>query len=181
MLSISTNFKNEAFAALLKETGLKDLMQANINYAINGTTPYQVTAKANGVFNRFVGVALGLKAIQILKQSTSFVQAFEDYSFRGKGKKKIPGLDLMMFMLEGAYTYATFPLQIKKAWGVSATFRDRLRRGLDGDVYGLESGRNQYRLVSQNNEKLKSIKRGLFWFYLFFTHWKFRFKTFLHK
>jgi hypothetical protein len=158
--NINAIFKNEAFAALLKETGLKDLMQANINYAINGTTPYQVTAKANGWFNRFVGVALGLKAIQILKQSTSFVQAFEDYSFRGKGKKKIPGLDLMMFMLEGAYTYATLPIQIKKAWGVSATFRDRIRRGLDGDVYGLESGRNQYRLVSQNNEKLKSIKRG---------------------
>ena len=158
--NINAIFKNEAFAALLKETGLKDLMQANINYAINGTTPYQVTAKANGVFNRFVGVALGLKAIQILKQSTSFVQAFEDYSFRGKGKKKIPGLDLMMFMLEGAYTYATFPLQIKKAWDVSATFRDRIRRGLDGDVYGLESGRNQYRLVSQNNNKLKAIKRG---------------------
>ena len=158
--NINAIFKNKAVAALLKETGLKDLMQANINYAINGTTPYQVTAKANGTFNRFVGVALGLKAIQILKQASSFVQAFEDYSFRGKGKKKIPGLDLMMFMLDGAYTYATFPLQIKKAWGVSATFRDRLRRGLDGDVYGLESGRNQYRLVSQNNEKLKSIKRG---------------------
>ena len=158
--NINAIFKNKAVAALLKETGLKDLMQANINYAINGTTPYQVTAKANGIFNRFVGVALGLKAIQILKQATSFVQAFEDYSFRGKGKKKIPGLDLMMFMLEGAYTYATFPLQIKKAWDVSATFRDRLRRGLDGDVYGLESGRNQYKLVSQNNNKLKAIKRG---------------------
>jgi len=158
--NINAIFKNEAFAALLKETGLKDLMQANINYAINGTTPYQVKAQANWVFNTFVGVALGLKAIQILKQSTSFVQAFEDYSFRGKGKKKIPGLDLMMFMLEGAYTYATFPLHIKKAWDVSATFRDRLRRALDGDVYGLESGRNQYKLVSQNNEKLKSIKKG---------------------
>jgi hypothetical protein len=158
--NINAIFKNKAVAALLKETGLKDLMQANINYAINGTTPYQVKAQANRWFSRFVGVALGLKAIQILKQASSFVQAFEDYSFRGKGKKKIPGLDLMMFMLDGAYTYATFPLQIKKAWGVSATFRDRLRRGLDGDVYGLESGRNQYKLVSQNNNKLKAIKRG---------------------
>ncbi len=157
---INAIFKNKAVAALLKETGLKDLMQANINYAINGTTPYQVAAKAGVLWTSFVGVALGLKAIQILKQATSFVQAFEDYSFRGQGKKKIPGLDLMMFMLDGAYTYATFPLQIKKAWGVSATFRDRLRRGLDGDVYGLESGRNQYKLVSQNNNKLKAIKRG---------------------
>jgi hypothetical protein len=157
---INAIFKNKAVAALLKETGLKDLMRSQINYAINGTTPYQVAEKAGFVWNSFVGVALGLKAIQILKQASSFVQAFEDYSFRGQGKKKIPGLDLMMFMLDGAYTYATFPLQIKKAWGVSATFRDRLRRGLDGDVYGLESGRNQYRLVSQNNQKLKSIKRG---------------------
>jgi hypothetical protein len=157
---INAIFKNKAVAALLKETGLKDLMRSQINYAINGTTPYQVAAKAGVLWTSFVGVALGLKAIQILKQATSFVQAFEDYSFRGQGKKKIPGLDLMMFMLDGAYTYATFPLQIKKAWGVSATFRDRLRRGLDGDVYGLESGRNQYKLVSQNNNKLKAIKRG---------------------
>ncbi len=157
---INAIFKNKAVAALLKETGLKDLMRSQINYAINGTTPYQVAEKAGFAWNSFVGVALGLKAIQILKQATSFVQAFEDYSFRGQGKKKIPGLDLMMFMLDGAYTYATFPLQIKKAWGVSATFRDRLRRGLDGDVYGLESGRNQYKLVSQNNNKLKAIKRG---------------------
>ena len=157
---INAIFKNKAVAALLKETGLKDLMRSQINYAINGTTPYQVAAKAGVLWSSFVGVALGLKAIQILKQATSFVQAFEDYSFRGQGKKKIPGLDLMMFMLDGAYTYATFPRQIKKAWDVSATFRDRLRRGLDGDVYGLESGRNQYKLVSQNNNKLKAIKRG---------------------
>ena len=157
-------FKSPAIKALLGRYGtdLNKAMVQAINFAVNpdaGMT-YKKTF-LDRVMTRFTGFALSFKAIQILKQATSFVQAFEDYNYRGEGKKKIPGLDLVMFMIDGAKMVATLPKQIKNAQEVSATFRDRLAKGLEGDVYGLETGSPTFKPLGQKNNLLGKAKRAL--------------------
>jgi len=110
--------------------------------------------------NSFAGFALGYKLIQIPKQATSFITAFEEYNYRGKGKKRIPGLDTMMFMVDTAKTIATLPTQVKKALEISASFKDRLNKGLEGDVYGLESGALAFKPISKRNTLFGRLVKG---------------------
>ena len=157
-------FRSPAIKALLGRNGtdLSSAVRNAINYAVNpdagAKTKQTVLEKA---MTRFTGYALSFKAVQILKQATSFVQAFEDYSYRGVGEKKIPGLDLVMFMMDGAKTIATLPKQIRTAQEVSATFRDRLSKGLEGDVYGLETGSPTFKPLGRQNNMLGRAKRAL--------------------
>ena len=157
-------FRSPAIKALLGRYGtdLNQAVKQAINFAVNPDagmkTKQTVLEKA---MTRFTGFALSFKAIQILKQATSFIQAFEDYNYRGEGKKKIPGLDLVMFMMDGAKMVATLPKQIKTAQEVSATFRDRLAKGLEGDVYGLETGSPTFKPLGQKNTLVGRARRAL--------------------
>jgi hypothetical protein len=70
--------------------------------------------------------------IQIPKQASSFVNAYEDYEyFQGR---KVPFLDALMFSYDMAKVYANIPKSLKLAQEISPSFRMRLVLGLRGDV-----------------------------------------------
>jgi len=68
-------------------------------------------------------------------------------------------LDLLGFTIGVAEVILTLPAQIKKAYKISPDFRQRLREGLQGDVYRLVSGVNQFQSVSNRRIKLGAIAR----------------------
>lgn len=152
-------FKMEDVKTLLERTGTKDMIMRGLNFAINpDSMTREPTTIVGKLSSKFTGFALSFKAIQILKQGSSFVQAFEDYTVR-KGKPT-PVLDHVMFMLDMAYIVATLPKQIKKAYEMSANVKDRLDQGLDGDVYGLESGTGAFRPISKSSSAWAKARRA---------------------
>lgn len=160
---INSIFKSPAVNTLLGKYGtdLNNVMKNLVNHAVNPNGG----AKTKNTFldrlmTKFTGFALSFKLIQIPKQATSFITAYEKYNYRGEGKKRIPGLDALMFMIDTAKVIATLPSQVKKAQNVSASFRDRLAKGLDGDVYGLESGSKTFKSLGQQNNIIGKTKRA---------------------
>ena len=157
-------FKSPDVRALLGQNGtdLNNVMKNLVNFAVNpnGGSKTKNTFLEK-LMTRFTGFALAFKLVQIPKQATSFITAYEDYNFRGEGKKKIPGLDAIMFMVDTAKVIANLPSEVKKAQNISASFRDRLAKGLDGDVYGLESGSPTFKPLGQQNTFLGRVKRAL--------------------
>ena len=150
-----------AVNTLLQQTGTLPMLKRSINAAINPSAGQVLSPTVlDKLMSRFTEFALSFKVVQIAKQSTSFVNAFEDYSFRLPGKTKIPGLDTLGFMVGLAEVVLTLPLQVKKAYNVSPDFRQRLREGLQGDVYGLVSGVNQFKSLSSRRGKFGSLVRG---------------------
>jgi hypothetical protein len=145
---LNTLMNNPVVNTLLEEVSMKDLYKLSINAAVNpnaGPSATKAQTIADKLANKFTGFALAFKAVQIIKQATSFVSAFEDYSYRPKDKR-IRGvdtaIDLTMFMIDYAKVIVNLRSEVVKAQEISASFRDRLEKGIAGDVYGLESGRN---------------------------------------
>jgi hypothetical protein len=153
-------FNAPSFNALLEQTRTKNAMKLAINLAINPNAGLkQEQIFVGKAFSKFSGYALAFKIAQIPKQATSFVNAYEDYQFR-KGKNT-PGLDAVMYMLDTAHTILTLPIQVKKAYNVSANFRDRIKKGVEGDVYGLEAGSRIFKPLSKSNTLFGKVKRFL--------------------
>tara|TARA_S200002703_G_scaffold70754_1_gene61349 strand:- start:1417 stop:9504 length:8088 start_codon:yes stop_codon:yes gene_type:complete len=153
--------KSDEIQAVLYETGTASLFNQNLNYAINPD------ARATGnrqrdinsvVYNIAAGLALALKPAQLYRQATSFIQAYDEYSFI-KGKKT-PVLDTLMFMVDYATVIATLPYQIKDFMDVSATFKSRIRQGLKGDLAGLEGGIRNYKPLSSKRNLFGRAVRG---------------------
>lgn len=143
-------FNSPDFNTLLEQTRAKKALKNAVNYAINpsygmASTP-DITTK---LFTKFTGFALAFKVAQIPKQATSYVNSYENYQFR-KGKNT-PGLDFLMYTIDTAYVLATLPKQLKTAYKNSANFRDRIAKGFEGDVYGLESGSRAFKPVNKRN------------------------------
>ena len=157
---------NPSVNTLLEQVGMKDLYKLSINAAVNpnaGPSATKAQNIADKLANKFTGFALAFKAVQIIKQATSFVSAFEDYSYRTK-EKRVRGLDtaidLAMFMIDYAKVIKNLPSELKKAQDISASFRDRLEKGIAGDVYGLESGRNIIPSQAEKNTRFGKFLRG---------------------
>jgi ribosomal protein S18 acetylase RimI-like enzyme len=150
-------FQNPAFNVLLEESGLKSVVKRSVNFAITPNAGQQEEQTALGkLMTKFTGFALAFKAIQIVKQATSFINAYEDYSYF-PADSKLPGIvkgpvDLMMFMVDSAKVIATLPKQIRKAYGMSANVRDRMLKGIEGDVYGLESGSSVFSSIDKRTD-----------------------------
>jgi hypothetical protein len=160
---INSIFKSPAVQALLGEygTNLSRVYKSLINFSINPNGGAKIEQSIlEKVMTKFTGFALAYKLVQIPKQATSFITAFEKYNYRGEGKKRIPGLDTFMFMVDTAKTIATLPTQVRKALEISASFKDRLEKGLEGDVYGLESGGRVFRPISKSNTIWGKISRA---------------------
>jgi hypothetical protein len=158
-------FKIPAVDILLQELNIKSDTKFLVNQTVNpnaGISPKNELIQTLG--DKFTGFALAFKAIQILKQATSFVNAFEEYSYRGKGKTKIPGVDAIMFMIDFVKVFGTLPKDlfgkgpISEAMEISATFRKRVEQGIEGDVYGLESGSKTFKRVDKNSSRWKKAK-----------------------
>ena len=157
---MSQVLKDPSVNLLLTETGLKGLFLSNLNYAINPDSGPQVKQDAvTYLQNRFTGFALALKVVQIPKQMSSFVQAFEKYSATPQ-PNKIPGLDLIGFTYDYFKVIAKLSSEIKESRDISATFDARLKKGLQGDIFGLESGSRTYKSTKANQGKKGKISRG---------------------
>ena len=160
---INSIFKSPSVQALLGEygTNLSRVYKSLINFSINPNGGAKIEQSIlEKVMTKFTGFALSYKLVQIPKQATSFITAFEKYNYRGQGKKRIPGVDTVMFMVDMAKVIATLPSQVKKAQQISASFKDRLEKGLEGDVYGLESGGRVFRPISKSNTIWGKIVRA---------------------
>ncbi len=152
---------------LLQESKILRAMKIAINQAINpasleGGNRNKLLTKLQTQFTSF---ALSFKTIQILKQASSFIQAFEDYNYRGKGKRYIPGMDTLGFMFDAATTILSLPLDlvgkngpIHQAMEMSATFKRRVEQGIEGDVYGLESGSKTFKNVNKESSRFKKAR-----------------------
>ena len=163
---ISSIFQNENVAAILNGTKTNKLIKNLINYAItpNFNAAHQSTI-IDKIQSKFTGFALAFKAVQILKQATSFVNAFEDYSLFKKNSKvpralKFP-VDLIGFMVDTAYVIATMPKQVKQAYEMSANFKDRVQKGISGDTYILESGSRLFQPIDKRSDKYGKVRRAL--------------------
>jgi hypothetical protein len=163
---ISSIFQNENVAAILNGTKTNKLIKNLINYAItpNFNASHQSTI-IDKIQSKFTGFALAFRAVQILKQATSFVNAFEDYSLFKKNSKvpralKFP-VDLIGFMVDTAYVIATMPKQVKQAYEMSANFKDRVQKGISGDTYILESGSRLFQPIDKRSDKYGKTRRAL--------------------
>jgi len=133
---------------LLDATNLDRVMSRGVGYAINPNAMQDLFRLNNPYFSalqeRFTGVALALKFIQLPKQASSFVNAFADYQLRDKGRIPIldTAADLIAFTLESAYVGFIKPRStFKQAMDVSASFRNRMRQSFKtADLSGLETG-----------------------------------------
>ena len=117
----------------------------------------------------YTGYALAWKTIQILKQASSFIQAMPYFTVQPNLKVKVPGVDLLAFTLSHAgmilrlaSPMKTGPLAnpIYKAASISATFRDRLKKGFKGDLETLVSGIVNSR-TRQPGWKKNRFRRGV--------------------
>ena len=157
---MSQVLKDNSVNVLLKESGLKSLFLANLNYAINPNAGPQVNQDAVSYLqNKFTGFALALKVMQIPKQASSFIQAFEKYSATSK-PNNIPGYDLLNFTYDYFKVIANLRSEIKESRDISATFDARLKKGLSGDIFGLESGSRTYKSTKADQGKKGKISRG---------------------
>ena len=152
---------------LLKEAKISRMLKHLINQSINpASLNGGPSNKALSAFqSKFTSFALSFKLIQILKQASSFVQAFESYNYRGKGKRYIPGMDTLGFMFDAATTILSLPLDlfgmngpIHQAMEMSATFKRRVEQGIEGDVYGLESGSKTFKNVNKESSRFKRAR-----------------------
>ena len=169
-------FRVEAVDALLEVTGLKKAVKGAINFAINpmagkngdGIEP-SIMEKLQ---NKFTSFALGFKLVQIPKQASSFINAYEEYSYFPPNSR-VPRviqspIDLVMFMVDGARVLGSMALDlvgkdgaIHQAMEMSATFRKRIEQGLEGDVYGLESGSQTFKPLDKSMSKVARARRAL--------------------
>jgi hypothetical protein len=141
--------KDSEIKTVLEQTGTEGLFRQNLNYAINPNaraSNYTSREIHHSVYNIAAGLALGLKPAQIYRQAMSFIQAFDEYKFLPN--RRTPALDLIGFILDMGIVMATFPLQVLDFMKVSATFKNRIRMGLRGDIAGLEGNLRNYKPLS---------------------------------
>ena len=148
---ITRALRSPSIQTVLEQTGMKGVFYKGIGAAINPHIFKETNPKLERIIDNFVPAVLAFKIVQIAKQATSFIQAFEDYNFRADGKKSPPGVDLLMYALDTAWVAVTLPYQIKKAYKMSATLKARFAAALQGDVVGLEAGRKTFTSISKSN------------------------------
>ena len=157
--TLNNIFKSPDVNTLAQELGIRGLMKNMVNMAVNPNSGLKLSnTKLDTLQRKFTSFALSFKFMQIPKQATSFINAFEDYNYRGEGKTRIPGMDTLGFMMDMAKIIATLPKQIKKARSISADFSARLDQGLEGDVYGLESGSRVFKPLRGRSKVAKFIQ-----------------------
>ena len=159
--NLNLEFNFNSVRTLLEVSGMKSVIRNAVNFAVNPNGGQKAIQPSfvDKLMTKYIGFALAFKLMQIPKQATSFVLAFEDYNYRGEGKKKIPGLDLLMFMVDQAKTIATLPIAIKEAYNTSPMFKERIKTALEGDISGLETGSVTFKPLSRQSGLLGKARR----------------------
>ena len=178
--NINSFIKIPAVNELLIQTRSKQLMNQLLNAAIN---PYSMSDSVlpapfvTRLQRFFVNYVLGGRIIQIPKQASSFINAFEEFNYY-PDRYKAPGVakgvvDMVMFAQRMAKFYLVgLPTDlvgtivpgvkgpVRKAYDLSATFRSRVRQGMSGEIFYLTSGRKTFKPAPQRMDRNAVIKRG---------------------
>ncbi len=172
---LNSFFNIPAVNTLLDVSGTKSLVKTLVNATVNPQSAAKADGVSSGVLEwfqrKFTSFALAFKVIQIAKQATSFVNAFEQYSYLPKDSKvpkALQGpLDLMMFTVDGAGVLFDMAKDlvgldgaISKARKMSAQFDQRVREGLEGDVYGLETGSQTFKQAGKGTSLYRRFVDG---------------------
>jgi hypothetical protein len=108
--SLNDFFRVEAVDALLDVTGLKKAVKGAINFAINPMAGKNASGLEAGLLEslqtKFTSFALAFKLVQIPKQASSFINAYEEYSYFPPNSR-VPrvirsAVDSVMFMVDAA-------------------------------------------------------------------------------
>ena len=140
--TLNSIMNNEAVKTVLKITGMTSMVRQSINQAINpnsGKGAIYTDKALNWMQTAYTGVALAFKAVQVVKQATSAVQAIPDYTYRKDGKR-MPVIDIMLWMADYAAVMAQPRKYMRLAEKSSPQFKQRLKLGIKGDIVGLEGG-----------------------------------------
>ena len=159
--NLNLEFNFNSVRTLLEVSGMKSVIRNAVNFAVNPSGGQKAIQPSfvDKLLTKYTGFVLAFKLMQIPKQATSFVLAFEDYNYRGEGKKKVPGLDLLMFMVDQAKTIATLPKAIKEAYNTSPMFKERIKTALEGDISGLETGSVTFKSLRRQSGLLGKARR----------------------
>ena len=139
--SLQSLFNTEDFQSALTSLGIKSLVLQSMNIAIN---PDAAAGNIKGekllswATTAYVGIALSFKAVQIIKQATSAINAFPTYVHNKDGKRR--PTDIFFWMMDYAHVLANPKKYLKIAEETSATFKMRRKLGRKGEVAGLEGG-----------------------------------------
>ena len=174
-------FSDPYVKSLLDSMNLQAIMKQAVNYSINPDSYQQNAQNFRWVTNlqsKYTSFALGLKLMQIPKQMSSFVNAYENYQYRKEGQT--PGLDIVMFMVDASMLYANLLAELAvigaekvsgkhiglesrpltEAMGMSASFRKRIELGVQGDLVGLEAGQPTFKNKETNQALWAKLGRG---------------------
>jgi hypothetical protein len=158
--AMSHLFRSEAFKTYLNETGLGPALRTAIMHTISPEAGLnEATTYLDKALRKFTSFALSFKLVQIPKQASSFINAFEDYRY-AKSKQNLV-IDSVMFTIDMARILSNLPKYIKKAQEISPTFRRRLELGIQGDVYGLESGSRTFKRLGKGHRDIDRAIQAL--------------------
>ena len=147
---------NEKFGNLLKNLGIDVFVKRGVENQLNPSKyKDQTPSTLNKILNNYVIGKLALKPIQILKQSTSVVGAFTDYSW---GKEKSVA-DLPMFVVDLLMNLPELlsGKMLKDAREASALLDERMDTGLNV-IFG---GTNVYTEEKSKIEKVSGYPTKL--------------------
>ena len=140
--TLNSIINNESVLNVMDMLRMTGAVRQSINQAINPDSAKQAmydNRALSWMQTAYTGVALAFKAVQILKQATSAIQAFPDYTYLKSGKR-MPGLDLLLWTADFAAVMAQPRKYMRIAREMSPQFKYRLKMGMKGDVVGLEGG-----------------------------------------
>jgi hypothetical protein len=166
---LNSFFNIPAVNTLIEVAGVKKLMKTLVNASIAPQSAAASDGIGAGFLERiqrlFTGFALSFKLVQIPKQATSFINAFEQYEYTKNSNLPRPiqsAIDMAMFavdtvgvLFEMAPDLIGKEGAIAKARKMSAQFDQRMIEGLEGDVYGLESGSQTFKQAGKGTGLFK--------------------------
>ena len=163
VVSLNNLFNSKKVDALINTLGVKSIIEKIINAQVNPSSigrAFDTAGVSTSLASTFTRYALSYKLIQIVKQASSAITAFVDYKYKPNSNVL---QDATMFMVDTLKLALQLPKilytkdnPINKAMDMSASFRRRIEQGLEGDVYGLESGSQTMRQIKNPSKRRKA-------------------------
>ena len=182
-------FNNPSVEILISELGVKGALKRLITDTISPDASMGIADGRNivkGIQSKFLSWSLSLKIAQVIKQASSFIYGFTTYRFLPE-KSKLKGaqlpLDILGFIMDLAILSKDVSIELAakgaKGLGVkskrvsraaeqgpisqmrelSLTFDERIAKGLEGDIFALETGIRRNSRPSKKTAYAKA-KRG---------------------
>ncbi|HAI37342.1 MAG TPA: hypothetical protein DCM40_03985, partial [Maribacter sp.] len=164
---INTIIKQEAVNQYIKygNSGLniRKLLELIINNQVNPMAfglAYQNSGVVTEAYRKYAEYSLGFKPIQLIKQASSFPAAWTQYKYKPDSNTFTDtvmfSVDMMKTAIELVNIFKLKNNPINKLMDISASFRDRVRQGLAGDVLALESGDQNMTIVKNKSRIAKA-------------------------